>query len=53
MISPEIYVLYGIPTMFLIVGLLMYGLVRFQSWRYDRTAARNAGNANKAKSGSA
>jgi len=51
MMSPETYVLYGIPTMFFLVGLLMYAVVRFQSWRYDRAAARNAGD--KAKSGSA
>jgi len=49
----EIFVLYGIPTMFLLVGLIMYALVRFQSWRYDRSAARNSSKSDEARSGSA
>ena len=53
MMTYEVFVLYGIPTMFLLVGLAMYALVRFQSWRYDRLAARNAGKSNEAKSGRA
>jgi hypothetical protein len=53
MMTYEVFVLYGIPTMFLLVGLIMYALVRFQSWRYDRLAARNASKSNEAKSSSA
>jgi hypothetical protein len=53
MTTPELIVLYGIPTMFLFVGLIAYTLVRFDSWRYDRLVARNASKSNEAKSGSA
>lgn len=53
MMTYEVFVLYGIPTMFLLVGLIMYAVVRFQSWRYDRLAARDAGKPDGAKSGSA
>lgn len=53
MMTYEIFVLYGIPTMFLLVGLAMYALVRFQSWRYDRLVARNTSKSDEAKSGSA
>lgn len=49
----EIFMLYGIPTMFLLVGLVMYAVVRFQSWRYDRLATRNAGKSDDARPGSA
>jgi hypothetical protein len=40
MMPPEVLVLYGIPTMFLLIGLVVYGVVRLESWRYDRLAAR-------------
>jgi hypothetical protein len=53
MMTYEVFVLYGIPTMFLLVGLIMYAVIRFQSWRYDRLAARNAAKTDQARSGSA
>ena len=53
MMTPEVYLLFGIPTMFLLVGLVAYALVRFDSWRYDRHAAQNAAKADEARSGSA
>jgi len=40
--TPEIFVLYGIPTMFLLIGAIMYGVVHLESRRYDRAAARKA-----------
>jgi hypothetical protein len=36
MMSPELYFLYGIPTMFLIVGLIAYGIVRLDDYRHPR-----------------
>src|SRR5256885_7312889 len=33
MTGPDIYVLYGIPTLFLFVGVLMYAVVRLDSHR--------------------
>jgi hypothetical protein len=38
--TPEFFVLYGIPTMFLLIGSIMYLVVRLESRRYDRAAAR-------------
>lgn len=38
MISPETYVLFGIPTMFLIVGLFAYGLVKLDAYRHPRAS---------------
>jgi len=38
--TPEIFVLYGIPTMFLLLGSIVYLLVRLESRRYNRAAAR-------------
>lgn len=52
MITPEVYVLYGIPTMFLLVGLVMYGVVRYESRRYG-LAARNAAKSDGIRPGTA
>jgi hypothetical protein len=40
---PEFYILYGIPTLSLIVGLGMYAMVRLQKRRRDRRAVRADG----------
>jgi hypothetical protein len=36
MMRPELYFLYGIPTMFLIVGLIAYGIARLDAYRHPR-----------------
>ena len=41
--SLELYLQYGFPTLVLALGLFMYGVVRFQSWRYDRRSSRAGG----------
>jgi hypothetical protein len=38
MITPETYILFGIPTMFLVVGLFAYGLVRLDAYRHPRAS---------------
>ena len=38
--SLELYLQYGIPTLFLALGLIVYAVVRFQSRRHDRRVAR-------------
>lgn len=41
--SLELYLQYGIPTLFLALGLIVYALVRFERWRYDRRSSRAGG----------
>lgn len=38
--SLELYLQYGFPTLVLAVALIMYALVRFERWRYDRRSSR-------------
>ena len=34
--SPEVYILFGVPTMFLVAGLLAYGMVILADHRHPR-----------------
>ena len=36
--SPDLYILYGIPTMFLVAGLLAYGMVLLDDYRHPRAS---------------
>ena len=38
MIDREVLVLFGVPTMFLVVGLFAYGLARLDVYRHQRAS---------------
>jgi hypothetical protein len=37
MIDRELFILFGVPTMFLVAGLFAYGLARLDAYRHPRT----------------
>lgn len=41
--SPEFYVLFGVPTMFLVTGLIAYGMVILADYRHPRVPKQTKG----------